>query len=61
MFPMEVDCFMKTVNFGCTIMQAENHEQVIRGLKDLGLEHTEIMLSYGFLTLARAAKLLGAE
>eukprot|EP00924_Labyrinthula_sp_SR-Ha-C_P012121 augustus_masked-scaffold_26-processed-gene-4.7-mRNA-1 protein AED:1.00 eAED:1.00 QI:0/-1/0/0/-1/1/1/0/420 len=61
MFPVGVDCFMKTVNFGCTLMQTENHEQVIRGLKDLGLEHTEVMMSDGSLALAKAAKLLGAE
>eukprot|EP00924_Labyrinthula_sp_SR-Ha-C_P011782 snap_masked-scaffold_69-processed-gene-0.14-mRNA-1 protein AED:1.00 eAED:1.00 QI:0/0/0/0/1/1/2/0/657 len=61
MFPVGVDCFMKAVNFGCTLMQTENHEQVIRGLKDLGLEHTEVMMSDGSLALAKAAKLLGAE
>eukprot|EP00924_Labyrinthula_sp_SR-Ha-C_P004298 snap_masked-scaffold_3-processed-gene-19.62-mRNA-1 protein AED:1.00 eAED:1.00 QI:0/0/0/0/1/1/2/0/260 len=42
-------------------MQTENHEQVIRGLKDLGLEHTEVMMSDSSLALAKAAKLLGAE
>eukprot|EP00924_Labyrinthula_sp_SR-Ha-C_P009335 augustus_masked-scaffold_2-processed-gene-20.47-mRNA-1 protein AED:1.00 eAED:1.00 QI:0/0/0/0/1/1/2/0/263 len=61
MFAVGVDCFMKTVNFGCTLMQTENHEQVIRGLKDLGLEHTEVMMSDGSLALAKEAKLLGAE
>eukprot|EP00924_Labyrinthula_sp_SR-Ha-C_P007922 snap_masked-scaffold_41-processed-gene-0.7-mRNA-1 protein AED:1.00 eAED:1.00 QI:0/-1/0/0/-1/1/1/0/377 len=61
MFSMGVDCFMKTVNFGCTLMQTEHHEQVIRGLKDLGLEHTEVMMSDDSLALAKAAKLLGAE
>eukprot|EP00924_Labyrinthula_sp_SR-Ha-C_P012636 snap_masked-scaffold_10-processed-gene-12.40-mRNA-1 protein AED:1.00 eAED:1.00 QI:0/0/0/0/1/1/2/0/281 len=60
MFPVGVDCFMKAVNFGCTLMQTENHEQVIRGLKDLGLEHTEVMMRDGSLALAKAAKLLGA-
>eukprot|EP00924_Labyrinthula_sp_SR-Ha-C_P001337 augustus_masked-scaffold_44-processed-gene-0.0-mRNA-1 protein AED:1.00 eAED:1.00 QI:0/0/0/0/1/1/2/0/494 len=60
MFPVGVDCFMKTVSFGCTLMQTENHEQVIRGLKDLGLEHTEVMMSDGFLALARVARLLRA-
>eukprot|EP00924_Labyrinthula_sp_SR-Ha-C_P012408 snap_masked-scaffold_10-processed-gene-5.49-mRNA-1 protein AED:1.00 eAED:1.00 QI:0/-1/0/0/-1/1/1/0/350 len=42
-------------------MQTENHEQVIRGLKNLGIEHTEVMMSDGSLALATAAKLLGAE
>eukprot|EP00924_Labyrinthula_sp_SR-Ha-C_P000165 snap_masked-scaffold_39-processed-gene-2.25-mRNA-1 protein AED:1.00 eAED:1.00 QI:0/0/0/0/1/1/2/0/180 len=42
-------------------MQNENHEEVIRGFKDLGLEHTEVMMSDGSLALAKAAKLLGAE
>eukprot|EP00924_Labyrinthula_sp_SR-Ha-C_P014246 augustus_masked-scaffold_59-processed-gene-0.12-mRNA-1 protein AED:1.00 eAED:1.00 QI:0/0/0/0/1/1/3/0/374 len=51
---------MKTVNFGCTLTQTENHEQVIRGLKDLGIEYTEVMMRDGSLALAKAAKLLGA-
>eukprot|EP00924_Labyrinthula_sp_SR-Ha-C_P003644 snap_masked-scaffold_3-processed-gene-1.10-mRNA-1 protein AED:1.00 eAED:1.00 QI:0/-1/0/0/-1/1/1/0/138 len=37
MFPVGVDYFLKTINFGFTMMENENSNDVKRGLKELNL------------------------
>eukprot|EP00924_Labyrinthula_sp_SR-Ha-C_P008083 snap_masked-scaffold_11-processed-gene-2.2-mRNA-1 protein AED:1.00 eAED:1.00 QI:0/0/0/0/1/1/2/0/432 len=60
MFPVGVDCLMKTVNFGCSLMQTENNVDVTRGLTDLELKKMKVIMSDGSLALAKSAHDLGA-
>eukprot|EP00924_Labyrinthula_sp_SR-Ha-C_P014898 snap_masked-scaffold_9-processed-gene-1.18-mRNA-1 protein AED:1.00 eAED:1.00 QI:0/0/0/0/1/1/2/0/175 len=60
MFPMGVDCFMKTVNFGCSLMQTENNVDVTRNPTDFELKKMKVIMSDGALALANSAQDLGA-
>eukprot|EP00924_Labyrinthula_sp_SR-Ha-C_P008325 augustus_masked-scaffold_11-processed-gene-9.57-mRNA-1 protein AED:1.00 eAED:1.00 QI:0/0/0/0/1/1/3/0/386 len=61
MFPVGVGCFLKTINFGCTMMENENSNDVKRGLEELNLNKTEVMMSDGSPALAKVAKSCGAK
>eukprot|EP00924_Labyrinthula_sp_SR-Ha-C_P008684 snap_masked-scaffold_37-processed-gene-2.66-mRNA-1 protein AED:1.00 eAED:1.00 QI:0/-1/0/0/-1/1/1/0/244 len=56
MFPVGVDCFLKTINFGCTKMENENSNDAKRGLEELNLNKAEVMMSDGSPALAKVAK-----
>eukprot|EP00924_Labyrinthula_sp_SR-Ha-C_P014526 augustus_masked-scaffold_34-processed-gene-0.9-mRNA-1 protein AED:1.00 eAED:1.00 QI:0/-1/0/0/-1/1/1/0/126 len=59
MFPMVVDCFMKTINFDCSLMQTENNVDVTRGLTGLELKKMKVIMSDGSLALAKSSQELG--
>eukprot|EP00924_Labyrinthula_sp_SR-Ha-C_P004027 snap_masked-scaffold_3-processed-gene-11.11-mRNA-1 protein AED:1.00 eAED:1.00 QI:0/0/0/0/1/1/2/0/576 len=61
MFPVGVDCFLKTTNFGCTMMENENSNDVKRGLEELKLNKAQVVMSDGSLVLAKVAKSCGAR
>eukprot|EP00924_Labyrinthula_sp_SR-Ha-C_P004454 snap_masked-scaffold_1-processed-gene-0.26-mRNA-1 protein AED:1.00 eAED:1.00 QI:0/0/0/0/1/1/2/0/230 len=55
MFPVDVDCFMKTVNFGCNLIQIKNILDVTRGLTNLKLKKMKVIMSDGSLALEKSA------
>eukprot|EP00924_Labyrinthula_sp_SR-Ha-C_P012328 snap_masked-scaffold_10-processed-gene-3.8-mRNA-1 protein AED:1.00 eAED:1.00 QI:0/0/0/0/1/1/2/0/141 len=59
MFPVGVNCFMKIVNLGCSLMRTENILDVTRDLKDLDLKKMKVTMSIGSLALAKSAQYLG--
>eukprot|EP00924_Labyrinthula_sp_SR-Ha-C_P003612 augustus_masked-scaffold_3-processed-gene-0.3-mRNA-1 protein AED:1.00 eAED:1.00 QI:0/-1/0/0/-1/1/1/0/403 len=61
MFPVGVGCFLKTINFGGTMMENENSNEVKRGLEELKLNKAQVMMSDGSLALAKVAKSCGTR
>eukprot|EP00924_Labyrinthula_sp_SR-Ha-C_P013802 snap_masked-scaffold_5-processed-gene-13.54-mRNA-1 protein AED:1.00 eAED:1.00 QI:0/0/0/0/1/1/2/0/553 len=60
MFPKLI-VFLKTINFGCTMMEKENSNDVKRSLEELNLNKAQVMMSDGSLALAKVAKSCGAR
>eukprot|EP00924_Labyrinthula_sp_SR-Ha-C_P007430 snap_masked-scaffold_24-processed-gene-2.44-mRNA-1 protein AED:1.00 eAED:1.00 QI:0/-1/0/0/-1/1/1/0/136 len=56
MFPVGVDCFLKTINFECTMMENENSNDGKRGLRALNFNKNEVMMSDGSPALAKVVK-----
>eukprot|EP00924_Labyrinthula_sp_SR-Ha-C_P011896 snap_masked-scaffold_76-processed-gene-0.39-mRNA-1 protein AED:1.00 eAED:1.00 QI:0/0/0/0/1/1/2/0/397 len=61
MFPVRVGFFLKTINFGCTMMENENSNDVERGLQELNLNKAKVMMSDGSPALRKVAKSCGAK
>eukprot|EP00924_Labyrinthula_sp_SR-Ha-C_P011242 augustus_masked-scaffold_48-processed-gene-1.17-mRNA-1 protein AED:1.00 eAED:1.00 QI:0/0/0/0/1/1/5/0/978 len=60
MFPCWIDCFRKTINFGCSMMESESSKDIVRGLKLLGLLHAIVIMTDGSKALEAAVEELGA-
>eukprot|EP00924_Labyrinthula_sp_SR-Ha-C_P000591 snap_masked-scaffold_27-processed-gene-3.22-mRNA-1 protein AED:1.00 eAED:1.00 QI:0/0/0/0/1/1/2/0/483 len=60
MFPCGIDCFRKTINFGCSMMESESSKDVVKGLKLLGLQDAKVIMTDGSKALETAVDELGA-
>eukprot|EP00924_Labyrinthula_sp_SR-Ha-C_P015963 augustus_masked-scaffold_4-processed-gene-14.50-mRNA-1 protein AED:1.00 eAED:1.00 QI:0/0/0/0/1/1/4/0/532 len=61
MFPCGIDCFRKTINFGCSMMESESSKDVVKGLKLLGLQDAEVIMTHGSKALEAAMEELGSS
>eukprot|EP00924_Labyrinthula_sp_SR-Ha-C_P016323 augustus_masked-scaffold_73-processed-gene-0.53-mRNA-1 protein AED:1.00 eAED:1.00 QI:0/0/0/0/1/1/4/0/575 len=60
MFPCGIDCFRKTINFGCSMMESESSKDVVKGLNLLGLQDAEVIMTDGNRALEAVVDELGA-
>eukprot|EP00924_Labyrinthula_sp_SR-Ha-C_P004946 augustus_masked-scaffold_1-processed-gene-16.14-mRNA-1 protein AED:1.00 eAED:1.00 QI:0/0/0/0/1/1/4/0/604 len=60
MFPCGIDCFRKTINFGCSMMESESSKDVVKGLKLLGLQDAKVIMTDGSKALEAAVDEVGA-
>eukprot|EP00924_Labyrinthula_sp_SR-Ha-C_P010842 augustus_masked-scaffold_35-processed-gene-2.84-mRNA-1 protein AED:1.00 eAED:1.00 QI:0/0/0/0/1/1/5/0/512 len=60
MFPCGIDCFRKTINFGCSMMESESSKDVVKGLKLLGLQDAKVIMTDGSKALEAAVEKVGA-
>eukprot|EP00924_Labyrinthula_sp_SR-Ha-C_P016301 augustus_masked-scaffold_106-processed-gene-0.19-mRNA-1 protein AED:1.00 eAED:1.00 QI:0/0/0/0/1/1/2/0/371 len=60
MFPCGIDCFRKTINFGCSMMESESIKDVVKGLKLLGLQDAKVIMTDGSKALEAAVEKVGA-
>eukprot|EP00924_Labyrinthula_sp_SR-Ha-C_P000815 augustus_masked-scaffold_7-processed-gene-4.59-mRNA-1 protein AED:1.00 eAED:1.00 QI:0/0/0/0/1/1/3/0/606 len=56
-----IDCFLKTINFLCTMMETESSKDVVKGLKLLGLQDAEAVMTDGSKALEAAVEELGSS
>eukprot|EP00924_Labyrinthula_sp_SR-Ha-C_P009126 augustus_masked-scaffold_2-processed-gene-13.54-mRNA-1 protein AED:1.00 eAED:1.00 QI:0/0/0/0/1/1/2/0/230 len=61
MFPCGIDCFRKTINFGCSMMESEASKDVVKGLKLLGLQDAKVIMTDGSKALEAAVEELGVS
>eukprot|EP00924_Labyrinthula_sp_SR-Ha-C_P014564 augustus_masked-scaffold_34-processed-gene-1.10-mRNA-1 protein AED:1.00 eAED:1.00 QI:0/0/0/0/1/1/2/0/588 len=59
MFPCGIDCFLKTINFGCSMMESESSKDVVKGLKLLALQDAKVIMTGGSKALEAAVEELG--
>eukprot|EP00924_Labyrinthula_sp_SR-Ha-C_P002614 augustus_masked-scaffold_13-processed-gene-1.4-mRNA-1 protein AED:1.00 eAED:1.00 QI:0/0/0/0/1/1/2/0/468 len=60
MFPCGIDCFRKTINFGCSMMESESSKDVVKGLNLLGLQDAEVIMTDGSKAMEATVEELGA-
>eukprot|EP00924_Labyrinthula_sp_SR-Ha-C_P016225 snap_masked-scaffold_52-processed-gene-0.7-mRNA-1 protein AED:1.00 eAED:1.00 QI:0/-1/0/0/-1/1/1/0/247 len=61
MFPCGIDCFRKTINFGCSMMESEASKDVVKELKLLDLQDAMVIMTDGSRALEAAVEELGAS
>eukprot|EP00924_Labyrinthula_sp_SR-Ha-C_P003613 snap_masked-scaffold_3-processed-gene-0.14-mRNA-1 protein AED:1.00 eAED:1.00 QI:0/0/0/0/1/1/2/0/286 len=61
MFPCGIDCFRKTINYGCSMMESEASKDDVKGLKLLGLQDAKVIMTEGSKALEAAAEELGSS
>eukprot|EP00924_Labyrinthula_sp_SR-Ha-C_P002921 augustus_masked-scaffold_13-processed-gene-10.18-mRNA-1 protein AED:1.00 eAED:1.00 QI:0/0/0/0/1/1/2/0/530 len=61
MFPCGIDCFRKTIHFGCSMMESEASKDVVKGLKLLGLQDAKVIMTDGSRALEAAVEELGSS
>eukprot|EP00924_Labyrinthula_sp_SR-Ha-C_P010542 snap_masked-scaffold_70-processed-gene-0.78-mRNA-1 protein AED:1.00 eAED:1.00 QI:0/-1/0/0/-1/1/1/0/99 len=61
MFPCGIDCFRKTINFECSMMENWSSKDVVKGLKLLGLQDAKVNMINVSRTLEAAVEELGAS
>eukprot|EP00924_Labyrinthula_sp_SR-Ha-C_P011636 snap_masked-scaffold_17-processed-gene-3.30-mRNA-1 protein AED:1.00 eAED:1.00 QI:0/-1/0/0/-1/1/1/0/102 len=56
MMPVGVDCFFRSIFFGCSFMETENSLDEVKGLRFIGLTGARVLMSDGSRSLAKAAR-----
>eukprot|EP00924_Labyrinthula_sp_SR-Ha-C_P014096 augustus_masked-scaffold_56-processed-gene-1.86-mRNA-1 protein AED:1.00 eAED:1.00 QI:0/0/0/0/1/1/2/0/357 len=59
MIPCGIDCFRTTINFGCSMMESDASKNVVKGLKLLGFQDAEVIMTDGSKALEAAVEELG--
>eukprot|EP00924_Labyrinthula_sp_SR-Ha-C_P013009 maker-scaffold_12-snap-gene-6.41-mRNA-1 protein AED:0.42 eAED:0.44 QI:0/0/0/1/0/0/2/0/344 len=61
MFPCGIDCFRKTINSRCSMMESEASKDVVKGLTLLGLQDAKVIMTDGSKALEAAVEEVGAS
>eukprot|EP00924_Labyrinthula_sp_SR-Ha-C_P002790 snap_masked-scaffold_13-processed-gene-6.19-mRNA-1 protein AED:1.00 eAED:1.00 QI:0/-1/0/0/-1/1/1/0/80 len=56
MFACGIDCYLKIIHFGCTMMESESSKHVVRGLNLLDLQDAGVVMTEGSKGLEAAVE-----